>query len=256
MTLGVTQLKTGIEQGHGTQPNRSGMKDLWPSASRFWHLIKPGSETVNNPDPDSFRPQGQRSRTQKSKSAGDDRDRIIWTGPKGPDRQNLVARISYDEGQTWPVQRMISAGPSAYSDLTILKDRSVGVLWERGVAHGYQFVTFTRLTREFLEPRRRILQRWIRAPDYPYRSAGTGLTSLKHKQMLFENIYHSMPFACASGLLQATRTSDSTAGRTDLSREVSRGGGHSHDAYFRTNHCLTTCVSTQYPVRIATSQGK
>ena len=67
MTLGVTQLKTGIEQGHGTQPNRLGMKDLWPSASRFWHLIKPGSETVNNPDPDSFRPQNQRSRTQNPK---------------------------------------------------------------------------------------------------------------------------------------------------------------------------------------------
>jgi len=50
-------IKNGIEQGHGTQSNRSGIKDLWPSASRFWHLIKPGSETVNNPDPDSFRPQ-------------------------------------------------------------------------------------------------------------------------------------------------------------------------------------------------------
>ena len=86
------------------------------------------------------------------KAAGDDRDRIIWTGPKGPDRQNLVARISYDEGLTFPVERLISAGPSAYSDLTILKDRSVGVLWERGAAHGYQFITFTLLTREFLEP--------------------------------------------------------------------------------------------------------
>jgi len=51
-----------------------------------------------------------------------------------------------------PVQRIIFRGPSAYSDLTILKDRSVGVLWERGVAHGYQFISFTRLTREFLEP--------------------------------------------------------------------------------------------------------
>ena len=86
------------------------------------------------------------------KTAGDDRDRIIWTGPKGPDRQNLVARISYDEGQTWPVERPIYAGPSAYSDLTILNDRSVGLLWERGVTHGYQYITFTRLTREFLEP--------------------------------------------------------------------------------------------------------
>ena len=87
-----------------------------------------------------------------SKAAGDDRDRIIWTGPKGPDRQNLVVRISYDEGLTFPIERLISAGPSAYSDLTILKDRSVGVLWERGTDHGYQFITFTRLTRDSLEP--------------------------------------------------------------------------------------------------------
>src|SRR5208337_826936 len=58
-------IKNGVEQGHGTQPNRSGIKDLWPSASRFWHLIKPGSETVNNPDPESFRPKirGQEPKT-------------------------------------------------------------------------------------------------------------------------------------------------------------------------------------------------
>src|SRR5271157_3834540 len=31
-------------QGHWTQSNRLGMKDLWPSVSRLWHLIKPGSK--------------------------------------------------------------------------------------------------------------------------------------------------------------------------------------------------------------------
>ena len=66
------------------------------------------------------------------KSAGDDRDRILWTGPKGPDRRRLVVRISYDEGQTFPVERQISDKEAAYSDLTILKDGTVGVLWERG----------------------------------------------------------------------------------------------------------------------------
>jgi sialidase-1 len=84
------------------------------------------------------------------KSAGDDRDRILWTGPKGPDRKNLVARISYDEGQTFSNERLIAAAPAAYSDLAILKDKSAGVLWERG---DYRFITFTRLTREFLEPK-------------------------------------------------------------------------------------------------------
>jgi sialidase-1 len=84
------------------------------------------------------------------KSAGDDRDRIVWTGPKGPDRNNLVARISYDESRSFPTERLIAAEPAAYSDLAILKDKSVGVLWERG---NYRNIAFTRLTREFLEPK-------------------------------------------------------------------------------------------------------
>ncbi len=83
------------------------------------------------------------------KSAGDDRNRIIWTGPKGPKRKTLVVRTSYDEGKTFPAERVISEEPAAYSDLTILKDKTVGCLWERG---GYRFITFTRFDRAFLEP--------------------------------------------------------------------------------------------------------
>ena len=83
------------------------------------------------------------------KAAGDDRDRILWTGPKGPGRNKLVVRISYDEGRSFPVERVIADQPAAYSDLTVLKDKSAGVLWERG---NYRFITFTRLDRRFLEP--------------------------------------------------------------------------------------------------------
>ena len=86
------------------------------------------------------------------KSAGDDRNRILWTGPKGPGRTRLVIRTSYDEGQTFTNEREVFSRHAAYSDLTILKDKTVGVLWERGVERGYQFITFTRLDREFLEP--------------------------------------------------------------------------------------------------------
>lgn len=64
------------------------------------------------------------------KSAGDDRDRLLWTGPKGPGRQTLVGRISYDEGQTFTHEKVIADEPAAYSDLTILKDKTVGILWE------------------------------------------------------------------------------------------------------------------------------
>jgi len=83
------------------------------------------------------------------KSAGDDRDRIIWTGARGPGRKSLVVRVSYDEGKTFPHERVISTGPAAYSDLTILRDKTAAVLWERA---NYRFITFTRFGRDFLEP--------------------------------------------------------------------------------------------------------
>jgi sialidase-1 len=82
------------------------------------------------------------------KSAGDDRNRIIWTGPKGPGRKTLVVRVSYDEGETFTGERLLSAESAAYSDLTILKDKTVGVLWERA---NYKYLTFTRFNLEFLE---------------------------------------------------------------------------------------------------------
>src|ERR1043166_8189485 len=83
--------------------------------------------------------------------AGGDRNRLLWTGPKGPERRRLVIRWSDNEGKTFPNERQISDGYAAYSDLTILQDKTVGVLWERGVERGYQFITFTRLNQDWLE---------------------------------------------------------------------------------------------------------
>ncbi|MCX7425166.1 MAG: sialidase family protein [Planctomycetia bacterium] len=81
-------------------------------------------------------------------SAGDQPGSILWTGPKGPDRNNLVLRVSRDEGKTFPLERLIAEGPAAYSDLTVLKDKTVGVFWERG---DYKYLTFTRFDREFID---------------------------------------------------------------------------------------------------------
>jgi len=82
------------------------------------------------------------------KSAGGDRDRIIWTGPKGPARKTLVVRVSTDEGKTFAHERLLSPDLAAYSDLAMLKDNTAGVLWERA---SYKFITFTRFNREFLD---------------------------------------------------------------------------------------------------------
>jgi len=86
------------------------------------------------------------------RSAGGDRDRLIWTGPAGPGRKRLVVRVSYDEGQTWMNERVLYGGLASYSDAAMLPDGTAGILWERGVSDSTQFVTFTRFNREFLEP--------------------------------------------------------------------------------------------------------
>lgn len=47
-------------------------------------------------------------------------------------RENLSIKLSRDDGKTWPVNRTLDAGPSAYSDLAVLPDGTVVCLYERG----------------------------------------------------------------------------------------------------------------------------
>ena len=84
-----------------------------------------------------------------AKVAPDQRERILWTGPKGPDRRTLVLRVSYDQGKTFQNERLISDEAAAYSDLTVLADKTIGCLWERG---DYKYITFTRFDLSFVEP--------------------------------------------------------------------------------------------------------
>jgi sialidase-1 len=71
------------------------------------------------------------------------RGRILFANPAHPHaRINLTVRLSEDEGQTWPVARVIDPGPSAYSDLVVQSDGQVGVLYERGNQGGIAYVSF------------------------------------------------------------------------------------------------------------------
>ncbi len=45
-------------------------------------------------------------------------------------REALSVAVSFDDGQTWPVVRCLTSGPSAYSDMAVLKDGSVACLYE------------------------------------------------------------------------------------------------------------------------------
>jgi sialidase-1 len=47
-------------------------------------------------------------------------------------RENLSIKLSRDDGKTWPVNKTLDAGPSAYSDLAVLPDGTVLCLYEKG----------------------------------------------------------------------------------------------------------------------------
>ena len=46
------------------------------------------------------------------------------------DRKNVTVRISYDEGATWPVKKVLEPGPSGYSDLAVLPDGTALCFYE------------------------------------------------------------------------------------------------------------------------------
>ena len=69
---------------------------------------------------------------------------ILFSNPAGTKRERLTIRASYDDGQTWPVSRVLDARPSAYSCLAALPDGSVGILYESGEKNPYQSVVFAR----------------------------------------------------------------------------------------------------------------
>lgn len=72
------------------------------------------------------------------------RSRIIFSSPTDG-RNNGVIKMSYDDGKTWPVSKLIGEGPFAYSVLTPVKPGVVGVLFEKNgnpITH-IKFTTFT-----------------------------------------------------------------------------------------------------------------
>ncbi len=62
-----------------------------------------------------------------------DRGVLLFSNPGDPGRRaRLTVRASFDDGATWPVQRVVQVGDSAYSSLTRQADGLAGLLYEAG----------------------------------------------------------------------------------------------------------------------------
>ncbi len=81
---------------------------------------------------------------------GYDKSRLLFSLASHPTlRKNLTVFLSYDEGQSWGVSKVINPDASGYSSLTILSDGTIGCFYENGEFEEYQLY-FARFSLEWL----------------------------------------------------------------------------------------------------------
>ena len=83
-------------------------------------------------------------------------DNLAWENGKGAplwrDRKNMSVKLSYDEGQTWPISKVLDAGWSAYSDLGVSHKGTIVCFYGRSSKKDYagDRLTLARFNLEWL----------------------------------------------------------------------------------------------------------
>ena len=77
--------------------------------------------------------------------------RILFSNPASERRRNMTVRVSYDEGKTWPTQKVLWEKDSAYSCLAVIRNGEIGCLYERGEKNAYEKITFAQFPLSWLE---------------------------------------------------------------------------------------------------------
>jgi len=104
-------------------------------------------------DPALVEPICQASFLRYTVQPPDDRDRLLFANPAQAEpgrRREMTVRLSYDEGRTWPVRRLLWEGPAAYSALAVLPDGRAACLFEAGEKHPYERITFACFDHDWL----------------------------------------------------------------------------------------------------------
>jgi hypothetical protein len=94
----------------------------------------------------------------KSTTTGHPKEWILFANPATGGRNGMTLRVSLDGGLTWPISRLVYAGPSAYSSLCILPDETIGLLYEKDSYGSINFV--------------RVDEGWLLDPDADFDADG------------------------------------------------------------------------------------
>lgn len=80
------------------------------------------------------------------------KDVLVFSTPDDPGGQRVRMTVwaSFDRGKTWPVKRLVYAGPSAYSSLAADKDGNIYLLFEKGMKKLYETVALAKFDLKWL----------------------------------------------------------------------------------------------------------
>jgi len=68
--------------------------------------------------------------------------RLFFSNPGATTRTNMTVRMSGDDGAKWDKKNIVFEGPSGYSDLVMLDDSKIGLLFEGGLAKYFNGIAF------------------------------------------------------------------------------------------------------------------
>lgn len=115
------------------------------SQSRSYVISQDGGETVSATAylPELIEPVCQGSTINYAKGSS----QILFSNPASVDKRiKMTIKLSVDNGKSWPYQHEVYAGRSAYSDLVILQNGKIGLIYEYGVDDDYEQIGFTTIS--------------------------------------------------------------------------------------------------------------
>ena len=98
----------------------------------------------SEPDPALIEPVCQASLIGAVRAGKNGDGRLLFSNPADTRRVRMTVRLSPDDGKTWPAAKVLHPGPAAYSSLSVLRNGTIGILYERGAKSPYERITFAR----------------------------------------------------------------------------------------------------------------
>lgn len=122
------------------------MRSEDPAYRRSFSYSADGASGWSTPElqPELYDPICMSSMIRLTGKAGSEKSRILLANPDsrtvtrtvtkwgGRPRENATIKLSYDEGKTWPVAKVLEPGRGGYTDLAVAPDGTIYCLFERG----------------------------------------------------------------------------------------------------------------------------